>query len=31
VFRFADHDKLAFVPFGKALAFSTEGVAATAH
>ena len=31
VFPFVDHDKLAFLPFGLALAFSTEGVAATAH
>jgi nitrite reductase (NO-forming) len=30
-FPFVDHDKLAFLPFGLALAFSTEGVAATAH
>lgn len=25
VFPFVDHDKLAFLPFGLALAFSTEG------
>jgi nitrite reductase (NO-forming) len=31
VFPFVDHDKLAFLPFGLALAFSTEGVAAVAH
>jgi nitrite reductase (NO-forming) len=31
VFPFVDHDKLAFLPFGLALAFSTDGVPATAH
>lgn len=31
VFPFVDHDKLAFLPSGLALAFTTEGVAAAAH
>ena len=31
VFPFVDHDKLAFLPFGFALAFSTEGGAAAGH
>ena len=31
VFPFVDHDKLAFLPFGMALAFATEGVAGAAH
>jgi nitrite reductase (NO-forming) len=31
VYPFVDHDKLAFLPFGFALAFATEGVPATAH
>jgi hypothetical protein len=28
---FLDHDKLAFQPFGLALAFATEGVPGAAH
>jgi nitrite reductase (NO-forming) len=31
VYPFVDHDKLAFLPFGFALAFATDGVPATAH
>jgi nitrite reductase (NO-forming) len=31
VFPFVDHDKLAFLPYGLAIAFATDGVAATAH
>jgi nitrite reductase (NO-forming) len=31
VFPFVDHDKLAFLPFGLALAFASEGVPAAAH
>lgn len=31
VFPFVDHDKLAYLPFGLALAFATEGVAGAAH
>jgi len=31
VFPFVDHDKLAFLPFGLALAFATEGVAGAVH
>jgi nitrite reductase (NO-forming) len=31
VFPFVDHDKLAFLPFGMALAFTTEGVPPAAH
>jgi nitrite reductase (NO-forming) len=31
VFPFVDHDKLAYLPFGLALAFSTESGAATVH
>jgi nitrite reductase (NO-forming) len=31
VFPFVDHDKLAFLPFGLALAFSTESGAAAVH
>ena len=31
VFPFVDHDKLAYLPFGLALAFSTEGGAAAVH
>jgi nitrite reductase (NO-forming) len=31
VYPFVDHDKLAYLPFGLALAFATEGVAGAAH
>jgi hypothetical protein len=31
VYPFVDHDKLAFLPFGFALAFATGDVAAAAH
>lgn len=31
VFPFVDHDKLAYLPFGLALAFASEGVPAAAH
>jgi nitrite reductase (NO-forming) len=31
VYPFVDHDKLAFLPFGLALAFATDDVPATAH
>lgn len=31
VYPFVDHDKLAYLPFGLALAFATEGVANAAH
>ena len=31
VFPFVDHDKLAYLPFGLALAFATEGVPGRAH
>ena len=31
VFPFVDHDKLAFLPYGLAVAFATSGVAGTAH
>jgi hypothetical protein len=31
VFPFVDHDKLAFLPWGLALAFATEGVPGAAH
>ena len=31
VFPFVDHDKLAYLPYGLALAFATEGVAGQAH
>lgn len=31
VFPFVDHDKLAYLPMGLALAFATEGVAGAAH
>jgi nitrite reductase (NO-forming) len=31
VYPFVDHDKLAFLPYGFALAFATEGIGATAH
>ena len=31
VYPFVDHDKLAYLPFGMALAFATEGVPAAAH
>jgi nitrite reductase (NO-forming) len=31
VFPFVDHDKLAYLPFGLALAFATEGVAGAVH
>jgi nitrite reductase (NO-forming) len=31
VFPFVDHDKLAYLPWGLALAFATEGVAGAAH
>jgi nitrite reductase (NO-forming) len=31
VFPFVDHDKLAYLPFGLALAFSTEGGVAAVH
>jgi len=31
VFPFVDHDKLAYLPFGLALAFATEGVAGQSH
>jgi hypothetical protein len=31
VFPFVDHDKLALLPFGFALAFSTEGGVASVH
>jgi hypothetical protein len=31
VFPFVDHDKLAYLPWGLALAFATDGVAGAAH
>lgn len=31
VYPFVDHDKLAFLPFGFALAFASEGVPGAAH
>ena len=31
VYPFVDHDKLAYLPFGLALAFATDGVANAAH
>ena len=31
VYPFVDHDKLAYLPFGLALAFATEGVAGAVH
>jgi nitrite reductase (NO-forming) len=31
VYPFVDHDKLAYLPFGLALAFATDGVAGAAH
>jgi hypothetical protein len=31
VYPFVDHDKLAYLPFGFALAFATEGVAGAVH
>ena len=31
VFPFVDHDKLAFLPFGLALPFATDGVDGRAH
>jgi hypothetical protein len=31
VFPFVDHDKLALLPFGLALAFSTEGGVTSVH
>ena len=31
VFPFVDHDKLAFLPLGLSLAFTTEGVPSAAH
>jgi hypothetical protein len=31
VYPFVDHDKLAYLPWGLALAFATEGVPAAAH
>ena len=31
VYPFVDHDKLAYLPYGLALAFATDGVAAMSH